>query len=267
MLLALLAVPLAIGGYVLLERRRHRQAAAFATPALVPNLVGRSPGRLRHLAPALALLALAALAIGLARPHAMISVKQEQATVVLAMDTSKLDGRDRRAAEPARGRAAGGPPLPRQAARGLPRRHGLVRAERADGPARDGEPRGGAGGARGTSAPATAPRSARGSRARSRSRSASRPRRGRSRRRRSSSSPTAPRRRACSSRRRRRTRAKKLKIPVYTVAFGTDAGRGRGRRRQRLHAARHRPARPADAAEGRRRRPAGASTPRRTRRS
>ena len=88
-LLALLAVPLAIFGYVLLERRRHRQAAAFATPALVPNLVGRSPGRLRHLAPALALFALAALAIGLARPHATISVKQEQATVVLAMDTSR----------------------------------------------------------------------------------------------------------------------------------------------------------------------------------
>ena len=31
-LLALLAVPLAVFGYVLLERRRHRQAAAFATP-------------------------------------------------------------------------------------------------------------------------------------------------------------------------------------------------------------------------------------------
>ena len=88
-LLALLAVPLAIGGYVLLERRRHRQAAAFASPALVPNLVGRKPGRLRHLPPALALLALAALATGLARPHATLSVKQEQATVVLAMDTSR----------------------------------------------------------------------------------------------------------------------------------------------------------------------------------
>jgi len=87
-LLALLAVPAAIAGYVLLERRRHRQAAAFASPALVPNLVGRSPGRLRHLAPALALLALAFLATGLARPHATLSVKQEQATVVLAIDTS-----------------------------------------------------------------------------------------------------------------------------------------------------------------------------------
>ena len=89
MLLTLLAVPLAVGGYALLERRRQRQAAAFANPALVPNLVGRSPGRLRHLPPALALLALTALATGLARPHAMVSVEREEATVVLAIDTSR----------------------------------------------------------------------------------------------------------------------------------------------------------------------------------
>src|SRR5215207_6500946 len=89
MLLTLLAVPLAIAGYVLLERRRERQAAIFATPALVPNLVLRRPGRLRHVPPALALLALAALATGLARPHATLSVDQEQATVVLAIDTSR----------------------------------------------------------------------------------------------------------------------------------------------------------------------------------
>jgi Ca-activated chloride channel homolog len=89
MLLALLAVPFAVGGYLWLERRRQRQAAVFASPALVPNLVGRRPGRLRHVPPALALLALAALATGLARPHATLSVDQEQATVVLAMDTSR----------------------------------------------------------------------------------------------------------------------------------------------------------------------------------
>jgi len=89
MLLALLAVPLAVAGYVVLERRRREQAAVFASPALVPNLIGRRPGRLRHLPPALALLALAALATGLARPHATLSVDQEQATVVLAMDTSR----------------------------------------------------------------------------------------------------------------------------------------------------------------------------------
>jgi Ca-activated chloride channel family protein len=88
-LLTLLAVPLAVAGYVLLERRRRTQAAAFASPALVPNLVGRSPGRLRHLPPALGLLALAALATGHARPHATLSVKREEATVVLAFDTSR----------------------------------------------------------------------------------------------------------------------------------------------------------------------------------
>lgn len=89
MLLALVAVPLAIAGYVWLERRRHRQAAAFASPALVPNLIGRRPGRLRHLAPVLALIALVFLATGLARPHATVSVKQEQATVILVLDTSR----------------------------------------------------------------------------------------------------------------------------------------------------------------------------------
>jgi Ca-activated chloride channel family protein len=88
-LLVLLAVPLALGGYVLLERRRQRQSAEFASPALVPNLVGRRPGRLRHLAPALAIVALASLGIGLARPYATVSVPQEEATVVLAMDTSR----------------------------------------------------------------------------------------------------------------------------------------------------------------------------------
>lgn len=88
-LLALLAVPLAVAGYVLLERRRRAQAAAWASPALIPNLVGRTPGRLRHLPPALALLALAALALGVARPHAELSVDREEATVVLAIDTSR----------------------------------------------------------------------------------------------------------------------------------------------------------------------------------
>jgi Ca-activated chloride channel family protein len=67
----------------------QRQAAAFASPALVPNLVGRSPGRLRHLAPALALLALAALATGSPARTRPSRWKREEATVVLAIDTSR----------------------------------------------------------------------------------------------------------------------------------------------------------------------------------
>ena len=88
-LLGLLLIPLAVYGYVLLERRRTRQAEAFANPALMPNLIGRRPGRLRHLPPIVALVALAALTIGVARPHANLSVKREEATIVLAIDTSR----------------------------------------------------------------------------------------------------------------------------------------------------------------------------------
>ncbi len=89
-LLALLVVPLAAVAYVLLERRRRRHdAAVFASPALFPNVVARSPGRLRHLPVAILLLAVAVLVTGFARPHATRSVTQNEATVILAVDISK----------------------------------------------------------------------------------------------------------------------------------------------------------------------------------
>ena len=89
-LLALLVVPLAAVAYVLLERRRRRHdAAVFSSPALFPNVVARSPGRLRHLPVAILLLAVAVLVTGFARPHATRSVTQNEATVILAVDISK----------------------------------------------------------------------------------------------------------------------------------------------------------------------------------
>jgi Ca-activated chloride channel family protein len=88
-LLALLVVPLAVAAYVLVDRRRARQAARFGNPALFPNVVARAPGRLRHLPVAILVLALAALAVGVARPHATISVPREEATVILAVDVSR----------------------------------------------------------------------------------------------------------------------------------------------------------------------------------
>ena len=206
MLLALLAVPLAVAGYVLLERRRERQAAVFASPALVPNLVGRRPGRLRHVPPALALLALAALATGLARPHATLSVDQEQATVVLAMDTSRSMVADGRAAEPARGRAsrwsdASSRTCPRTTASAWSRSRRARRrccrrpSNRAAAQAVAAQP-----------PHRRRHRARRGDRARRPGRAArARRRRGRSRPRRSSSSPTGRRPRACSSRCRRRS--------------------------------------------------------------
>jgi len=71
-----------------LDRRRRRAASAFTSLALLPNLVDRSPGRLRLVPPVLFLTALAALVVGFARPHANVRVPRHEATVVLAMDVS-----------------------------------------------------------------------------------------------------------------------------------------------------------------------------------
>lgn len=81
--------------YALAERRRARGAAAFGNPNLFPNLVDRRPGWRRHLPAAILLLALALMLLGLARPRSSWSVPQENATVVLAIDTSKsMDAKD-----------------------------------------------------------------------------------------------------------------------------------------------------------------------------
>ena len=88
-LLAFLGVPLVVAAYVFLQRRRERDAARFANPALLPNVVEPPPAKLRHLPAAVILLGLCALVLGVARPHAVVSVRRELATVVLAVDTSR----------------------------------------------------------------------------------------------------------------------------------------------------------------------------------
>jgi Ca-activated chloride channel homolog len=75
--------------YVLASRRRARLASRFSSPLLLPTVIDRSPGRRRHLPFAIMLGGLAVLVVGVARPHATITVKREEATVVLAIDTSR----------------------------------------------------------------------------------------------------------------------------------------------------------------------------------
>ncbi len=88
-LLGLLAVPIVIALLMIGERRRRSQSARFGTPALVASLVP-APRRIRRWLPfALALVALSALIVGVARPRATLSVPGKQATVVLAIDTSR----------------------------------------------------------------------------------------------------------------------------------------------------------------------------------
>jgi Ca-activated chloride channel homolog len=88
--LVLLALVPVIGWlWLVQDRRRRRGARAFTSLALLPNLVERSPGRLRLIPPVLFLLALSALFVGFARPHAHVRVPRHEATVVLAIDVSR----------------------------------------------------------------------------------------------------------------------------------------------------------------------------------
>jgi Ca-activated chloride channel family protein len=88
LLVLLLVVPAAVAGYLWLERRRESRAAGWAAPALLPNLVERPPSWRRHLPVALLLAGVALLLVGFARPHTSISVKRQEATVVLVLDVS-----------------------------------------------------------------------------------------------------------------------------------------------------------------------------------
>jgi Ca-activated chloride channel homolog len=88
-LAGLVLLPLLVVLYLWSERRRERSQAAFGNPDLLPNVIDRTPGKLRYLPVAILLVGLAAMIVGVARPHATVSVPREEATVILAMDVSR----------------------------------------------------------------------------------------------------------------------------------------------------------------------------------
>jgi Ca-activated chloride channel homolog len=84
----LLLIPLGLIAYWLVQRRRIKYAARFTNLDLLVNVVDATPGRRRHLPAVLALAALAALVVAMARPQKVVAVPREDATVVLTMDSS-----------------------------------------------------------------------------------------------------------------------------------------------------------------------------------
>jgi Ca-activated chloride channel family protein len=86
LLAGLLLVPLALAAYVLAQRRRQRFAVRYTNLDLLATVAGRD--WVRHVPAALALLALAALLIALARPERVVADERKQATVVMVTDTS-----------------------------------------------------------------------------------------------------------------------------------------------------------------------------------
>lgn len=88
-LTALAALPVLVALYIDRDRRRIASQSRFGNPDLLPNVIARAPGRLRYLPIVLLLCALGAMIVGVARPHATVSVPREEATIVLAMDASR----------------------------------------------------------------------------------------------------------------------------------------------------------------------------------
>ena len=88
-LVALAVLPVLVALYLDRDRRRVASQASFGNPDLLPNIVDRSPGRLRYLPPITLLVALVFLIVGVARPHATVKVPREEATIILAIDVSR----------------------------------------------------------------------------------------------------------------------------------------------------------------------------------
>ena len=88
LLLGLLLVPVALVVYRLVQRRRSRYAVRFTNVDLLGNLVSRTPAWRRHAPPALYLVAMAALAVALARPSMTVAIPRDEATIILTMDVS-----------------------------------------------------------------------------------------------------------------------------------------------------------------------------------
>jgi Ca-activated chloride channel homolog len=87
LLLGLALVPLALAAYVAAQRRQRRFAVRYTNVDVLASVAARRNWT-RHLPALLALLALAALLIALARPERTVAAEQRQAMVVMVTDVS-----------------------------------------------------------------------------------------------------------------------------------------------------------------------------------
>ena len=88
MLWLLLIVPIFIGIYILIQRRRQKYALRYSSLSIVKEALGKGPGKRRHIPPILFLIGLAAMALAIARPVATVLLPSQQATIILTIDTS-----------------------------------------------------------------------------------------------------------------------------------------------------------------------------------
>ncbi|HWD75676.1 MAG TPA: VWA domain-containing protein [Solirubrobacteraceae bacterium] len=87
-LFALALIPVAVFAYLRARRRARRYAVRFTAVSTLREVVAASPAWARHLPAALALAAVAALVLALARPHVSYSAPVDEASLMLVTDHS-----------------------------------------------------------------------------------------------------------------------------------------------------------------------------------
>lgn len=88
MLWLLAILPILTLAYVLLMRRRNKNALRYANLGLLKSAIGRGQRIRRHVPPALFLLALGIAIFSISRPAAVVTLPSQHGTIILAMDVS-----------------------------------------------------------------------------------------------------------------------------------------------------------------------------------
>ncbi|MDB5840131.1 MAG: von Willebrand factor, type [Herminiimonas sp.] len=88
MLWLMLIVPALVAAYLMILRRKRKQALHYASFALLKQALGPTQGGRRHVPPLLFLLALTSMVFAIARPAAVITLPSQYETVILAIDVS-----------------------------------------------------------------------------------------------------------------------------------------------------------------------------------
>jgi Ca-activated chloride channel family protein len=84
----MLCVPLAVGAYLYVLRRKKKTAVKYASLAMFKEAMSAGSSLRRHIPPALFLLALISMLLAIARPAAVVSLPSNRETVILAIDVS-----------------------------------------------------------------------------------------------------------------------------------------------------------------------------------
>lgn len=88
-LLLLLTIPLLVGIYLAVLRRKRRFAIRYSSLALIREALPRRPRLRQHLPALLVLLSISSLVTALARPVAEVIIPESQTIIILALDISR----------------------------------------------------------------------------------------------------------------------------------------------------------------------------------